>query len=260
MTERRSYGLKNVKSVLNEYFYEQEGCFMKTLLRYLMIVTSVSFTARGGDFQKKRSLSMFESVLVGSAAGATEVAFAGQPLSYRANMLSLKQSCSTNPVHWYKGFSVSLAGMAPITALQKVGRVTGERFLQARQDESLSDAQKLSVACLAGAAAATVATPSEAVPVYMQCMEKAGTPKTSMQAFKELKLQVWRGFSLTAGRDGLFTMGYGSLAALAKARATQAYGDSPVVSVGSGALTGGAIAVATQPLAVVKTMLQGDPF
>lgn len=214
--------------------------------------------------KKSATPTLWQGVAIGGLAGITEVSLLGQPLSYAMNQRVQSRPLATNPLAWYRGGLANAAGMAPITAIQQVVNLKGQTLLQQYQNAALSDTQKMTVALLAGATSALAATPSEAIPVYLQKPECAG--KSTLQALQELKLRAWRGLVPTAGRDGLFTVGYAALAPVLQSRVhaelvgtrwenyttTAEFG----ATVGAGVLT----AVATQPLAVLKTQLQADPF
>ncbi len=237
---------------------------MKLFIGYFIFLFGINngnCIAQDDGAQKKRSLSLREGSLVGFFSGATEVALTGQPLRYVSNMKALKIACSSHPLHWYKGFPVTVASMAPITALQKACRVQGEKMLQNGKSEELSALQKLCVASVSGALSALVATPCEAVPIYSQYMQHTkNVSLTSVEAFKQLKWNAWRGLSLVGPRNALYTAAYGSLAGHVKREAEVVVGASPLTTAFSGMGTGAAAATLTQPLAVVKTILQADPF
>ncbi len=216
--------------------------------------------------QKKVELTPLESIAIGSAAGLTEVLFPGQPLTYCMNIAILKKTkglekpVTFNARHMYRGFFANAGGMAPTTALQTVVRMEGEKLLRSGSSEELSAFQKLALAFTAGVTSAAAATPSESIPVYQQLAGTQGVAKSTSQAFNELKGKAWRGFFPTAFRDGLFTVGYGALAPLAGKAFEEQVGESTVAKLAAGAATGTVIALATQPCAVIKTALQGDPL
>lgn len=210
-------------------------------------------------------LTFWQSAAVGALAGATEVSILGQPLSYAMNQVVQSKPCARNPLAWYRGGLANIAGMAPITAIQQVVNVKGQALVRKFQaGDPLTDSQKMIVALAAGATSALAGTPSESIPVYMQKPECHGI--STMQAFRDLKTKAWRGLVPTAGRDGLFTVGYSALAPLAKERVRARLSDTNLAAytkpaeLGASVAAGVLIAVATQPLAVVKTKLQADPF
>jgi len=233
---------------------------VRTGLRIFLISFSVKGAAGEERAPHRHRLSLEQAICVGSAAGATEVASTGQVLRYVSNMKALRLPCSTHPLHWYKGTLVTMSSMVPITAIQKVGRVYGENLLRQRYHREPSDGQKLFIASFSGASSALVATPCEAVPLYLQVQQHhKKTSLTPWQALKELKGAAWRGISLVAPRNAFYVAFYGSVAGLMKQKAEMQCGPSPATTVFSGVATGVGAAVVTQPLAVLKILLQADP-
>lgn len=200
---------------------------------------------------------MLQNVAVGAAAGATEVLGFGQVASYAANQMIQGRALVLRDS--YRGCAANVAGMAPITAVQVAGTKKGEELVKEWQNGAeLSDMQKVGVATCAGAASGIVATPSEAIPVHMQQPENKG--KTTMQVIRELGPRgAMRGCVPTAGRDGIFTAGYMSMNNICVEKAKNIVGDNYAAPVLGGITAGVIVAVATQPLAVVKTKMQSDP-
>lgn len=236
---------------------------MKIMLRYIFVATVSVFSHTQCMEQRERRESLDvkptlgQNIVIGSLTGVTEVAVSGQVLTYMANQIIDKKALSKNPMDYYRGSLVNAAGMAPITAIQKVGNTYGQASIRSWQGQELSDMQKTGVAFLAGAASALAATPSESIPVYMQQPENMGI--STMQATKNLGLKSLRGFWPTAGRDGFFTVGYLELAHIVQEKSQAICGESAVVKVGSGIGAGLVTAVVTHPCAVIKTKLQKDP-
>lgn len=232
---------------------------MKTVLRWF-VITLMCYVLQMhcSEPQKKPVVhpTLMQSVVVGSMAGVTEVCLLGQPLSYAMNQMVQSKPLSGNPLHWYRGCVANAAGMAPITAIQKAGSAQLQARMKEAQGHDLSDGQKMGASFVAGAASALASTPSEAIPVYMQKPENA--QKKTVQVALELKRRMWRGLVPTAKRDGLFTVGYDSLAPIMQAKA-RAIMDKSSAEVVGGIGAGVATAVATQPLAVVKTAMQANP-
>lgn len=233
---------------------------MKILAKWLAIASMCcALQMHCSEAPKKTAAqpTLMQNVAVGSLAGVTEVCFLGQPLSYAMNQMVQGKALSRNPLHWYKGCGANAAGMAPITAIQKAVNSQVQALMKSKQEAELSDAQKMGAAFVAGATSAIAATPSEAIPVYMQKPENA--QMTTRQAAMDLKLRAWRGLGTTATRDGLFTVGYSALAPMMQERAKTIMGASQAAEVVGGIAAGVVTAVATQPLAVVKTELQANP-
>lgn len=229
----------------------------KTQIIILILVCWIAQTD-GSAAPKKDTvtLTLMQNIAIGGAAGATEVVSFGQIASYFMNQIIQGKPISRNPFHWYRGSAVNAASMAPITAVQKVVDAHIRAQMKAAQEHDLSAVQKMTAAFVAGTAGACIATPTEAIPVYMQKPENV--QKTTLQATQDLRLRAWRGFGATAMRDGLFTIGYMALAPIIQERTQAIIGQSSAASVAGGVTAGLVTAVATQPFAVVKTALQAD--
>lgn len=229
---------------------------MNTYFKFLIIMaicTNISVQANGDKQQKQ--LSFVQNIAVGSAVGVAEVAFPGQPLSYMANKVVQGHTIARNPMHWYKGGIPNAAGIAPITAIQKVANAQATSWVKTAQGAELSDAQKVAVGFGAGVAGAVAATPQEAISIYMQNNTRA----TMAQSVQELKWRAWRGFGPTATREGLFTAGYQAVEPMMQQMTKSAMGDTAAAGLAGSVTTGVVVAIASQPFAVVKTLMQSDP-
>lgn len=246
---------------------------MKSISKIMTIfVIGISASLVAGDASKKQESTILKNVAVGAAAGTTEVVVFGQSASYAMNqMIQGRNIIPKNPSRGvvanvaeavqssYRGCKANVAGMAPITAIQVAGTEQGNKVVKEWQNgAALSDTQKLCVAATAGAASGIVATPSESIPVNMQKPENKG--KTTMQVAKGLGIRgIMRGCGPTTGRDGIFTAGYMSMNAICVEKAKKIVGDNYIAPVAGGIAAGVMTAIATQPLAVVKTNMQADP-
>jgi hypothetical protein len=234
---------------------------MKTIQNWVFLALFLcAAQTNGSDHPKKAALepTLAQHIIVGGAAGVTEVAIMGQITSYLMNQKIQGKSIAKNPLHWYRGGLVNAASMAPITAIQKATDAYIRAHMKTKQRQELSSMQKMTAAFVAGATGALVSTPTEAIPVYMQKPENI--KKTVLQASKDLKILAWRGLSATAMRDGLFTIGYMALAPIMQEKAEAIMGQSPASTVVGGIGGGLLTALITQPFAVVKTALQADPY
>lgn len=199
------------------------------------------------------SLTLAESVAVGGAVGAAEVAFPGQLFSYAMNKVINGQ-----PFVWkdsYKGFAVNAAGQMPITALQMAVQSKGTQLLEQWQGSSLSGLQAALVSYSAGVAGALIDTPSNAVQLYLQ--EAANAGKNSWQAVKSLRLKALSGFGVNAFlKEGLFAVGYQVLAPKGREMLVNYVGDNLAATALGGAGAGVLTAVLTQPGVVLRNKIQ----
>lgn len=234
------------------------------LLFFSYTATNLGCESPKGVIHPRTELTFWQSATVGALAGATEVSILGQPLSYAMNQVVQHRPVAHNPLAWYRGGLANVAGMAPITAIQQVVNVKGQALVRNTQADPLTDRQRMAIAFVAGATSALAATPSESVPVYMQKPESRGI--STMQALRDLKIKSWRGLVPTAGRDGLFTVGYSALAPIMQTHARASLTNTSLtaypktVDLSASIAAGIFIGITTQPLAVIKTKLQADPF
>ena len=228
---------------------------MNRIVQFFFIFFMCSFSLK---FTIDRSLTLKESVIVGGAVGAAEVAFPGQLLSYAMNSAIKKE-----PFVWsrsYQGFLVNAGGQMPITAVQKLVQVKGAQCIETFQGHKLSDSQKGLVSFAAGVAGAVIDTPSNAIQLYLQ--KKSNVGKSMLNAYKDLGGKgCFRGFMPNAFmKEAPFTIGYQILAQKGE-KVAQEYVDNKLVAAAIGGTGAGVFtAIATHPGAVVRNKMQGDPF
>ncbi len=232
---------------------------------YVTLILLANFTTYTQDQAKNtKPLTLTQSILVGGAVGAAEVAFPGQVLSYAMNRVIEKaanpalQQAPLTPRAAYTGFTAHTTGQMPITALQKVVQVKGTALLQARQATSLSDAQKASISFTAGVCGALVDTPSNAIQLCLQ--EPRNQGKSTAWAVRELDLKgLRRGFTPNAVcKEGPFAVGYQWLAPKTSELLEPYTGKGAVSTAVGGAIAGVVTAIGTQPGAVLRNTMQKD--
>ena len=226
----------------------------------LMVLAFALFQTQGldavhSDGKEQRLLTLPESIVVGGIAGAAEVTFPGQMLSYAMNRAIAHEPFRL--LDSYKGFGVNLVGQMPITAMQKLVATFGHQQMQSLQGRTATDTESLLISSLAGVAGACIDTPCSAIQLYQQ---RFAQRKLSMlQAARELKRSSFRGFTANALlKEAPFVVGYQFLAHKGKefiqpyvkkeSHATVAGG------VGAGILT----ALITQPGTVIRNKMQSD--
>ena len=203
-----------------------------------------------------RSLTFLESFVVGGAAGAGEVIFPGQLLSYATNCaitdkkFVLSQSA--------RGIYINAGGEIPIFAIQKIMLEQGGTFLEEIKQCKISDGEKAGLSYLGGVFSAVIDTPSSAVQIYQQDEQHA--KKSTLQACKELGVKkAFRGF--TAGaflKEGPFPVGYQVLAPQGKKIMQQYCGDNIVATTLGGVSAGIVTGVVTHPGLVIRNTMQAD--
>lgn len=209
-----------------------------------------------GKHEQTKSLTFTKSVVIGGTVGAAEVLLPGQMLSYAMN-----QSVGKKPFvlrDSYKGFLANAGGQMPITALQKVVQVKGAAALEEARGVKLNDWQKASVSFLSGVSGAFVDTPSNAIQLYLQ--KEGNADKSLTKVCRELGLRgLGRGFATNAlCKEGPFAVGYQWLAPKTSELLEPYTGDGMLSTALGGAIAGAAVAVVTQPGAVIRTKVQTD--
>ncbi len=234
-----------------------------------MAVSFGVFCAEPQSACEKKPLSLGQNIVIGGLAGAAEVAFPGQSLTFAMN-LSLKnaQQAVLKPefkkerfklASSYQGFAANALGQMPITAMQNGVKAYGSELLKsAQQDRPLSDAQNAGISFSAGVAGALIDTPSNAVQLFLQDKTR-NAGKSTLQACRELGAKSFRGFMPNAFfKEGPFTLGYQMLSPKGKQIARDYVGDTFIATALGGSATGVFIAVVTQPGAVLRHAMQSD--
>lgn len=200
-----------------------------------------------------------KSVAVGGIAGIAEVT-CNQWLVTIKNRAQQGHSFTLNPQVLYKGYGMNVACMMPTTALQ-VGFNNGlKTFIP---DNTII--ANISRAFCAGAISAVAAGPSELVVITQQ--NKGGSALESIKRlYAHGGLRVFgRGITLTAVRDGGFTVGYSTLYPIMynllkknMQEDEQSTSNTLAYKAGAGAITGVCTAALTHPADTLKTIMQGD--
>ena len=241
---------------------------MNNYIKYkiaLALIITVGIYKCNDDYGSKNSsiiktgqdyaLSLAESVALGGAVGAAEVAMPGQMLSYAMNCTIKGEPFVLS--RSYAGFTANALGQMPITAIQKVIQIIGGQQLEKWQNCSLSEKQKIVLSYLAGISGALVDTPSNAVQLFLQSPANSG--KTTYQAMKELGAKSFRGFGPNSFiKEGPFAVGYQYLAPKGKGVVEKYIDNDRVATALGGSAAGVVTAVVTQPGAVIRNKMQGD--
>lgn len=213
--------------------------------------------ATAGPTRNSRSLSTFESALVGGVSGVVEVGI-NQPTVAWKNALQQRRALLLRVGELYRGVAINAASIAPITAVQFGANALILRALSPNTSQA-SDMQRIGAAAAAGAASALVSTPAELVMIRQQ-RRQAPLLATARQA---LTTTPMRGLWLAAARDAIFTAGYLGLApALADkvsdAVAPAGEGSPPAWARTAGSVIAGVFAgTLSHAFDTVKTAVQG---
>lgn len=168
----------------------------------------------------------------------------------------------------YRGVGISLSSVAPICALQF--GVNGKLLALASERAAPSDRVKVACGALAGVASALLGSPGELIMTLQQNSGRgfSATVRDVVAAYGARRL--YRGFTVTAVRDGVWCASYLALGpvltAKAHALAPGVFGDAESASAPQkasasavGSILAGLVTVyATQPVDTVKTVMQGE--
>mmetsp|Transcript_8894 Transcript_8894/g.15419 ORF Transcript_8894/g.15419 Transcript_8894/m.15419 type:complete len:266 (-) Transcript_8894:416-1213(-) len=201
------------------------------------------------------SVSPLEHTAIGALGGSVEVLLM-QPMVAFKNALQEGRPIPTSPAHLYRGLSMNVLSMAPITASQFGAHRLTQQLLLGKADGEVTGAQRFISAGVAGAVSALIACPSELIIIQQQ---RTGRPLMAEATafFSAYKLpSIYRGLTCAIGREGLYASGYLGLFPVLQA-AMHKQGYSPSVSlVVSGLAAGTFGAVASHPFDTAKTRMQ----
>ncbi|ETO60995.1 hypothetical protein F444_20921, partial [Phytophthora nicotianae P1976] len=218
--------------------------------------------------ERAERLSGLQNGAVGSIAGMIEVMLQ-QPTVAIKNAVQ-----QGRPIPWsvpalYRGVGVSLASIAPVSAIQFA--VNG-RLLRGLTDPTSAPSDQTKVLCgtLSGVASAVLSAPAELVMTLQQNNGKSFGATVKEVAQQHGVVRLLRGFSATAVRDAVWCAGYLALGPVFTREmhilSPATFGDVNTATKSqkasasiAGCVTAGLITVAaTQPVDTIKTVMQGE--
>ena len=211
--------------------------------------------------RRRRALERHEEAVIGAAVGSCEVLIM-QPTNYWKTELQQGRfdlARAIRPRYAYRGTMIAATSIAPITAIQFC--VNGACLSALDSDAAVSPFVSLLCGVTAGIASATVQSPSQLVEINQQ--KHGGTMVSIARRVVQTHGTgtLWRGFSMTAAREGIFCCAYISLAPLLGQAFHNRSSLGEGISTMAGALVAGTVAaVLTHPADTLKTRLQGDLF
>lgn len=205
----------------------------------------------------RRSLSSGQSAVIGGLSGIVEVAV-NQPTVAWKNALQQSRPLPFAPREMYRGVGINAMSIAPITAVQFAANAALVKFVTGDNPaNNLSDGARIAVAGAAGASSALVSTPAELIMIRQQRMQ-APFFQTAKEALREAP---YRGLTLTAARESIFTAGYLGLAPVLGdklAEAVSTDGSKPTWARTLGSIVAGVFAgTASHAFDTLKTAVQG---
>lgn len=160
----------------------------------------------------------------------------GEPFVYDKNILS-----------WYRGVTGFSASFVPTTLIQMVATEAFSRFFNSGE-----------AAVFGGMSSALAVGPSEFV-LIQQGKRKSGFVKTVQYLVQNHGFRAfYKGFTLTAGREGVFTYSYMELAPRIKEWMRKKGASETQSTFVGGPIAGVFAAIVSQPLDVLKTEMQQE--
>lgn len=204
--------------------------------------------------KQRRPITLWQSIGMGSLAGAVEVTI-DHPLWSVKTRLQRGDPFTLNPSILYRGILSNASSMVPVTAIQVTLNRCVHRFVF-QDSHTLSDAQKISAAFVAGIGSSFVSCPTE-----MIMTQQSKTGATVKEAILSLKHQggcryLWTGLPATGMREGVFTAFFLAVTPILKQKiASQSVSDY-TASLTAGIGAGIGAAVISQCADTVKTRQQ----
>lgn len=201
--------------------------------------------------QKRIQLSVWQSIISGSIAGAAEVGI-NHPLWAVKTLLQKGEPITLNPSILYRGIIPNATSMIPITALQ----VGFNRFFQQwlfRDQEQLPPSRKIIAAFAAGVASSLVSCPTEMIMTH----QRKGFYTSAKQLVAHGGWQhLYTGLLATMLREGMFTTFFLGVTPVFKEKIHQRYPYDFASSLFAGILAGIGATFASQWADMLKTLQQ----
>jgi len=210
-------------------------------------------------------LTPVSDALIGSACGVLEVLMMQPAVYWKAELQQQRFSFARaiDPRFVYRGLFISCLSIAPVTAVQFCVNGLCLRACRAlRQDGAVPQSCAMLAGVVAGATSAIIMSPSQLIEINQQ--KHGGTfLAISRRVLQEHGFPgLYRGYALTATREGIFTCSYLAAAPLLQDWLHhQRPESSPVSTALASSLLAGAVGAAlTHPPDTLKTRIQGDMF
>ncbi|TMW64263.1 hypothetical protein Poli38472_012885 [Pythium oligandrum] len=219
--------------------------------------------------ERSQRLSALQNGVVGSVAGMVEVLIQ-QPTVAMKNAIQQHRPIPWSVPALYRGVGVSLASIAPVSAVQFA--VNGKMLGLLHQDpkKPTSDQVKITSAAVAGCFSSLLSSPAELVMTLQQNTGKSlvGTVRDVVQQHGVTRL--FRGLEVTMMREAVWCASYLALGPVITQRlhttSPGVFGSPEEASISQkasasavGSILAGLVTVyATQPLDTIKTVMQGE--
>lgn len=205
-----------------------------------------------------QKLSGGENCVLGIMAGALEVCI-NQPQLYFKNARQQNIPLTLNPKVLYRGLAISALNMGGLTGIQFWLSGSIQKMMTGGKARKLTSGEEITSGFLGGFISGLPCCVWELIMIQQQRFggSLVSTPGRMMGSHGPSVL--FRGLTTSAGREGIFAMGYLGIAPVVGRilRENQGWGN---YSAGfGGAIIAGVFASAvTHPLDTIKTCMQGD--
>ncbi|KAF5832324.1 mitochondrial carrier domain-containing protein [Dunaliella salina] len=190
------------------------------------------------------------------AGGSTEVCLL-QPMMAFKNAMQEGRPIPRNPIQIYRGLTLNILSMAPITASQfGTNHVMQQLLGTGPKGTDLTGLARFQAATVAGMASGLIATPSELIIIQQQRSGRRLSEEMRLFLSKYKTTAIYRGLSCAAAREGLYAGGYLGLFPVFRSMLDE-QGASPYTSLILAGIAGGTFgAVASHPFDTAKTRMQ----
>ena len=186
-----------------------------------------------------------------------------QPMLYCKNAVQQGLPLTLNPMVLYRGVSVSIINMSILTGVQFPMAGAIGRLLTGGVDRPLGDAEKIGAGLGSGIMSGFVCGPMELIMIQQQRFGSSlfGATQRVLSEFGLLGGGLYRGLSMSCGREGAFTAGYLGLGPVFAASLKERKVVDDKLADFAGASGAGMIAATiSHPLDTIKTCMQVRPL
>lgn len=202
---------------------------------------------------EKAKVTLSQSIMIGSAAGAVEVVV-DHPLWVIKNRMQQGRSFTLNPAIVYRGILPNMASMVPITALQ-VGLDAGMQKIVFKE-VTLSDTHRIATSFVAGIGSSLVSCPTEMI-MMQQGKASSNFYTATHYLYSQGGLRrIYQGLLATSLREGGFTTFFLAGAPILKTKIIPYVHNEAMATLVSGVGAGIGATAVSQAFDTVKTVQQ----
>ena len=198
-----------------------------------------------------------KDILTGSVMGMVEVGI-NHPLWSVKTRIQRGLALTLNPKILYRGVVPNMLSMMPITGIQVGLNGAFKRIFF--KDSTMSNANRINCAFLAGATSAIISCPVEMIMTYQGDSGRSFTSVTKQILQQKGTRGLYNAFTATVFRDGVFTAFYLVGSPIFKTMLKPYFNDDFAATIPSGIVSGVTASLITQAADTVKTAQQAAPL